>query len=265
MARFDDILRSGTNVSRLLAQAGVRPDFIKEDRAFRSKWAWDDGVTPVCTVWREDMEDVDGTPRVLIPDPALRTDLKRQRKTSARERHAVVAKYVGQPIRVILQTKHAGADQPGPKNSVTQKRAVDRVPWVPAMQGTTVIVQRGSPLEPVLLSVEGKPMPPREPTFALRETRPGQAGFRSAVSPKSGGKCALTGAPGEVCDAAHFPWANWRTDNLAKHGALLRRDLHAALDCGLIDVDAEGHVVVSEYLASTSAEYRSLHGKRVPI
>lgn len=174
------------------------------------------------------------------------------------------AKYVGQPIRAIVQTQHEGAGLPSPKK-VTQKRAVDPVPWFSVMQGTTVIVQRGSPFEPVLLSVAGKPMPPRDPAFALRETRPGQAGFRSAVSAKSGGKCALTGAPGEVCDAAHFPWANWRTDNESRHGALLRRDLHAALDRGLIDLDQEGLVVVSEYLASTSGEYRSLHGKRVPI
>ncbi len=262
MARFDDILKSGTNISRLLAASGVRPDYIKEDRAFRSKWAWDDGTTPVCTLWREDMENLDETPRVVIPDPSPRTDLVKQRKTSARERYELAVKYAGQPITVIVQTKRE--DETGPQG-VTQKRGVDPVPWFPSMQGSDAIVQRGSPYLPAMVSVDGKPMPTRTPAFALRETRPAQARFRMAVSAKSGGLCALTGAPGEVCDAAHFPWVNWRTDNLASHGALLRRDLHAALDCGLIDIDKKGRVIVSEYLGAASVEYRALHGRRVPV
>ena len=105
----------------------------------------------------------------------------------------------------------------------------------------------------------------REPTFVLRETRPEQIAFRSRVSAKCEGRCALTRAPPEVCDAAHFSWADWRQDDEARHGVLLRRDLHAALDCGLLDIDLSGLVRVSTRLAEHCPEYASLHGQRVPV
>jgi hypothetical protein len=69
-----------------------------------------------------------------------------------------------------------------------------------------------------------------------------------------------------VCEAAHFPWADWRTENEGHHGVLLRCDLHAALDANLISIDRQSRqVVVSQYLADASAEYRALHGCKVPI
>ena len=108
-------------------------------------------------------------------------------------------------------------------------------------------------------------MQPRAPSWSLRETRPDQSLFRQRVAAKTGNRCALTGSPPEVCDAAHFSWADWHTDNEAHHGILLRRDLHAALDCGLIEIQKSGRIVVSEYLATASDEYRNLHDREVPI
>jgi hypothetical protein len=142
---------------------------------------------------------------------------------------------------------------------------VDPEPWFAMVEGDTVLLQRGSLPGRRDFSVDGKPMPSREPSMALRETRPDQIRFRQRVAAKTGNRCALTGAPPEVCDAAHFRWADWHTENEAHHGVLLRRDLHAALDCCLIEIETTGRVVVSEYLASGSEEYRAFHGRVVPI
>lgn len=128
-----------------------------------------------------------------------------------------------------------------------------------------MLLQRGSLPGRRDVSVEGEPMQPRSPSWSLRETRPDQALFRQRVAAKTGNRCALTGAPPEVCDAAHFAWTNWRKDNQSHHGVLLRRDLDAALDCGLIEISQAGRVIVSEYLARTSDEYRDMHDREVPI
>jgi hypothetical protein len=124
----------------------------------------------------------------------------------------------------------------------------------------------GIPQDTRTVSIDGKPMPPRIPYYSIRETRPDQVVFRQRVSAKSGGTCALTHAPQEVCDAAHFPWADWHTDNEAHHGVLLRCDLHAALDAKLISIDRQsGRIIVSQYLADALPEYRALHGRQVTI
>ena len=105
MRRFDDLLRKRLNVVDLLGEAGVSADYIRTDRAFTSKWAFDDGKTPVATVWRDELDDLDGTPTKHFPDPRTRTDLAGSRKKNAQDLYDLLVRQAGNPVRVILQKK----------------------------------------------------------------------------------------------------------------------------------------------------------------
>ncbi len=263
MDQFRSLMKRGATVAPLLAQAGMDPAYLKEGRTFASNWAWDDGHQAFATVWLHDILDPGGIPKWSITNPAFRTDLVGQRKSRAQDIFDILVRRNGQPVRVILvERKDPGADT---ASGLAKARGLDPVPWYAVVEGDSVLLQRGSLPGRRDRDVEGRSMPPRHPSFALRETRPEQGNFRQRVGGKTGDRCALTGAPSEVCDAAHFPWCNWRTDNDACHGVLLRRDIHAALDKELLSIDREGRVVVSEYLASSSEEYRALHGREVPV
>ena len=80
------------------------------------------------------------------------------------------------------------------------------------------------------------------PGTAVRERRPSQAAFRRTLLAAYEGRCALTGCDVAVAlTAAHV--ADWRSDNDAGAGILLRADLHALLDCGLLALDERYTVV----------------------
>ena len=260
---LNSMLRRGRSVASVLEEAGMKPADIKTDRHFASNWAWDDGEQAFVTIWIEDLRDPKGVPKWSILNPRLRDDLSGQRLIRAQELFNVLVQYAGRPVRVILQKMKE--DPSKWSSGVAEARGFDATPWFPEIEGDAVLLQRGSSPQSKSVSVDGSPMPSRPPSQAIRETRPEQAKFRQRVAAKTGNRCALTAAPQQVCDAAHFPWVNWRTDNEAQHGILLRRDLHAALDCGLLGVEASGRVSVSAYLASSSDEYRRLHGLSVPV
>jgi hypothetical protein len=262
MPRFDELLGRAT-IAKLLRAAGFDARQIRNHRAFTSKWAWDDGAPAVATVWREELADLDTVPWREYSNPRGRTDLVGPRRTSAIEHFDTLARHAGQAVRVILQRRKA--DETKWASSVSQGRGLDPVPWFPTLDGDRVILQRGSPRPTQLVSLDGVPMTAREPKFSEREVRQDQVMFRRLVAAKSDNRCALTGAPAEVCDAAHFPWCDWRVHNQACHGALLRRDLHAALDAGLLDISQEGLVSVSTRLADAFPPYGDLHGKVVAI
>lgn len=263
MDRFRLLMKRATTVASLLAQAGMDPGYLRAGRSFASNWAWDDGEQAFATIWLHDIFDPEGVPKWSITDPRSRADLEGQRKKRAQEIFDILVLRAGQPVRIVLlEKKDPGSDT---SSGLSKARGLDPEPWFAAVEDDTVVLQRGLPPGRRDVSVGGEPMLPRAPSWSLRETRPEQALFRQRVAAKSGNRCALTGVPSEVCDAAHFPWANWQADNESHHGVLLRRDLHAALDCGLIEIEPSGRVVVSEYLATTSYEYRALHGRDVPV
>jgi hypothetical protein len=262
MPRFDDLTARPT-INRLLLEAGVDPAFIRPHRNFTTRWAWDDGTTAVATVWVDDLADRDTVPWREYPDPAHRTDLVGIRRHNALEHYAMLVRHAGRPVRAILQRRQQDEAKWG--SGLSTGRGLDPVPWYPSLHGDSVILQRGSPRGAALVSLDGVPMQAREPKFTERETRPEQVAFRRLVAAKSNQRCALTGAPSEVCDAAHFPWCDWRTDNQACSGVLLRRDLHAALDAGLLDIAPDGTVTVSTALADAYPPYAEIHGRRVPV
>jgi|APSaa5957512535_1039671.scaffolds.fasta_scaffold06196_2 putative restriction endonuclease len=93
--------------------------------------------------------------------------------------------------------------------------------------------------------------------------RQGQGAFRKALLRAYSGRCAVSGCDVEdVLDAAHIiPYRGDYTD-LVSNGILIRTDLHALFDRGLIAIDpGDRTVIVSERL--TGSEYASFYGARV--
>ncbi|HDY7157371.1 TPA: HNH endonuclease [Klebsiella pneumoniae] len=97
---------------------------------------------------------------------------------------------------------------------------------------------------------------------ALREVivREGQPVFRRKLIEAYEGKCAVTGCSIQVLlEAAHItPYAGaWHTR--AQHGLLLKTDIHTLFDRGLLWIDTDFKIRISELLAGT--EYAELNGR----
>ena len=102
----------------------------------------------------------------------------------------------------------------------------------------------------------------RAKRFAQTEIRPEQRAFREAVFAAYEGRCPLTGCMvPEAVEAAHLTGRNWRDGhNDAKDGILLRRDVHALYDKGLVAIARSGHVTVDKQV---EWEYGHLRTVRV--
>ncbi len=76
----------------------------------------------------------------------------------------------------------------------------------------------------------------RAKRFAQVEVRTQQGAFRKAVFLACGGRCVVSGCSiPEALEAAHVEGRSWRDGhNAASDGILLRRDLHALYDTGLL-------------------------------
>lgn len=87
--------------------------------------------------------------------------------------------------------------------------------------------------------------------FSQVEIRPYQAKFRDAVFRACGGKCVVSGCDiPEALEAAHLVGREWREGhNTATDGVLLRRDLHALYDRGLLSINEDGSVTVDPKVA----------------
>jgi putative restriction endonuclease len=105
----------------------------------------------------------------------------------------------------------------------------------------------------------------RERTLASIAVRQGQPQFRKALLQAYGGRCALSACEVEAAlEAAHIvPYLGARTNHV-QNGILLRGDLHALFDRGLLGVNPETWtVVLHDDLQGTS--YESLRGAAVSI
>lgn len=96
----------------------------------------------------------------------------------------------------------------------------------------------------------------------LRVIREGQADFRKRLMEHYGAVCMVTGTThASVIDAAHIKPYNGVSTNALGNGLLLRKDIHALFDAGLLDISPDLLVSVSD--AITDPSYRVLHGKRL--
>lgn len=114
--------------------------------------------------------------------------------------------------------------------------------------------------------------PWRPPTDDARERvraevvrRQGQAAFRLKLLKAYGGRCAMTAsnAP-QALQAAHItPYAGAASDE-TKNGLLLRADIHALFDLGLLAVDSKKMTcLLSPTLGGT--DYERLRGRRLLV
>ena len=80
--------------------------------------------------------------------------------------------------------------------------------------------------------------------FSLVETRPEQSAFRRRVFFAQKGRCYVSGCDiSKALDAAHKKGRDWRQGhNSADDGLLLRKDLHALYDAGLMTISSDGSV-----------------------
>lgn len=105
----------------------------------------------------------------------------------------------------------------------------------------------------------GDDLEERVARFALVEVRTQQPAFRAAVFRAFRGQCAISGCSvPEALEAAHLLGRDWREGhNRAEDGLLLRRDLHALYDRGLLRISDAG---VVEFDARVASHYRQLAG-----
>lgn len=140
MALFDDLLTQRKTVADWLAEAEIRPDYIRRDRAFSSRWAWDDGDTVVATVWREEIENLHEPVHVEYENPLRRSGLDAHRKARATEQFEILSQAAGRPIRVIIQTRVE--DRIDANAGVARRRGLDPMPWYSYVGGDTVVLTR---------------------------------------------------------------------------------------------------------------------------
>jgi hypothetical protein len=100
--------------------------------------------------------------------------------------------------------------------------------------------------------------------FSTVEVRIEQASFRSAVFAACRGMCVISGCTvPEVLEAAHLVGRKWRQGhNAAVDGILLRRDLHALFDTGLLTIDTTGLVHIS---AEAQEDYGDVDGIELAV
>ena len=107
-----------------------------------------------------------------------------------------------------------------------------------------------------------KAIPPRfarayQARYGIVELRTRQAEFRKRIFERFGGRCPISGCDEpSALEAAHLgARGGWRTNHT--EGILLRRDLHALMDAGKLEI-IDGLVSVS------SEHYKEFDGLRVP-
>lgn len=98
--------------------------------------------------------------------------------------------------------------------------------------------------------------------FAAVEVRTEQRAFREAVFRACDGRCVVSGCDvPEALEAAHLLGRDWRQGhNGASDGMLLRRDLHALYDRGMLHISESGLIELAPGLTSYYAE---LQGKQL--
>lgn len=104
----------------------------------------------------------------------------------------------------------------------------------------------------------------REARFASVQVRPEQAAFRIAIFRACLGRCVVSGCDvPEAVEAAHLKGRNWREGhNSPDDGILLRRDLHALYDRGLLEILKDGTVKVSEIISHAYGEFDTTASRR---
>ena len=116
--------------------------------------------------------------------------------------------------------------------------------------------------KPTTAEIPSQPLETEFQRFSQVQVRPHQASFREAVFRKCDGKCVISGCDvPEAVEAAHLSGRSWREGhNSSEDGILLRRDLHALYDAGLLKISDEGLVHLDSTVGS---HYQQFEGAQV--
>ncbi|MBM2886735.1 HNH endonuclease, partial [Chromobacterium phragmitis] len=116
--------------------------------------------------------------------------------------------------------------------------------------------------KPTMTEEPVQPLETEFQRFSQVQVRPHQAAFREAVFRKCDGKCVISGCDvPEAVEAAHFSGRNWREGhNSSEDGILLRRDLHALYDSGLLVISEDGLV---QFDSAVGSHYQQFEGVQV--
>jgi hypothetical protein len=154
----------------------------------------------------------------------------------------------GEPILTALivdkETLHCSdglADEFGVVDDQAERRRLYAYWAHSPVDNTDAVAPAAVPSEPGPDSLEE-----RAKRFAMVEIRTQQGAFRKAVFVACGGRCVVSGCDiPEALEAAHTEGRSWRAGhNSASDGILLRRDLHALYDTGLLTFDDSGRVAL---------------------
>ncbi|QRO33316.1 HNH endonuclease [Chromobacterium violaceum] len=112
---------------------------------------------------------------------------------------------------------------------------------------------------PIAAEEPAQPLETELQRFSQVQVRPHQAAFREAVFRKCGGRCVISGCNvPEAVEAAHLTGRNWREGhNSSEDGILLRRDLHALYDAGLLVISDDG---LAHFDSKVGSHYRQFEG-----
>lgn len=118
--------------------------------------------------------------------------------------------------------------------------------------------------EPLLPTEEAVVAEGKRVEQVLRVIREGQAEFRKRLVAHYGAVCMVTGTEqANVIDAAHIVPYNGASTNTLGNGLLLRKDIHALFDAGLLTIGPDLIVYVSTGVDDPF--YRSLDGKELTL
>lgn len=118
--------------------------------------------------------------------------------------------------------------------------------------------------EPLLPTEEAVVAEGKRVEQVLRVIREGQAEFRKRLVAHYGAVCMVTGTEqANVIDAAHIVPYNGTSTNALSNGLLLRKDIHALFDAGLLTIGPDLVVYVSAGVDDPF--YRSLDGKDLTL
>ena len=111
------------------------------------------------------------------------------------------------------------------------------------------------------LTDDPKGVPGSKTITAELEVRMRQQAFRMLVGNRCNWRCVVSGTEVKaVLDAAHLPGKNWRHDNAAEDGVLIRTDLHRLLDRGLAEL-RDGKFWLAE--SARAGEYAQFHDREL--
>ncbi len=116
-------------------------------------------------------------------------------------------------------------------------------------------------------SQDGAPLIGGPPGLAQIERRPEQSAFRRRIFNACGGACVVSGCTvAAALDAAHLIGRGWRLGyNREQDGVVLRKDLHALYDGGLLTISPDGKVDVHSSIIRDYGNFRGVRLSRLVV